>query len=532
MEDQSNTLATLSHSAAAMLGEGLAQRLHEVELLASYPARSPDDWSRLVSQAQASRTHYSWLGVVDPSGLVVAAKDGMLVGQSVASRPWFKEGMKGAHAGDVHPANLLAGMLPASKTGEPLRFVDFAAPVRDTSGRVSAVVAVHANWDWAFDVVRALDDGTESRGRAASVQVFILDRKGEVIHRPLGVPSDLAVDRTALPHRPTVMEWSDGASYLTAASPVLAVRDETDMGWVVVTRQPVEVALAGGQKAFHAAVGFGLALSLMSSVIVWAVVGALTRPLRKVAAAARDLRPGDLTATLPVYSGSSEVRELTTALQQMTDGLHARERELEEANRSLERRVLERTAELAQANETLRRLATSDCLTELPNRRSIEASLSAEMLRHRRTRQPLALVMCDIDRFKQVNDNHGHVAGDDVIRKVARALRQGVRETDLVGRLGGEEFMILMPNTTEEGARIACEKLRARIEASREGVAVTASFGVVAPAQYFVSPSLAVVSADQALYQAKEAGRNRVCVFTGQTPAEAVISGFAELDAA
>jgi diguanylate cyclase len=221
----------------------------------------------------------------------------------------------------------------------------------------------------------------------------------------------------------------------------------------------------------------------------------------------------------------------------MTTTLVNHERELEAANRELEQRVAERTAELTLATDSLRaanarleQLASRDTLTGLPNRRSLTETLHAEVRRHRRSGQALTLVLADVDHFKKVNDTHGHAAGDAVLRAVGRALVGGCRVTDLVGRFGGEEFLLLMPDTDLAGARVACEKLRERVQAMAGPVPVTMSFGVVSPAQYFSTMEEALNAADQALYRAKAEGRNRVCAYEGQPPQAAPSSGFLPLE--
>ena len=121
----------------------------------------------------------------------------------------------------------------------------------------------------------------------------------------------------------------------------------------------------------------------------------------------------------------------------------------------LERRVAERTRELEEANARLAELAAFDALSGAANRRNFDQALSAEALRSHRYGRPLAVILADIDRFKNVNDSHGHAAGDDVIRGLAATLAANCRSSDLVARYGGEEFAVLLPETRAEQARRA-----------------------------------------------------------------------------
>jgi two-component system cell cycle response regulator len=163
--------------------------------------------------------------------------------------------------------------------------------------------------------------------------------------------------------------------------------------------------------------------------------------------------------------------------------------------------------------EETRRLANSDALTGLQNRRRATERLEAELARARRYNTPLSVALCDIDHFKQVNDKHGHNMGDEVLIRVAAVLQETLRQVDLVGRWGGEEFLVLLPDTDLEGAHIVGERLRIGVEGlpAFEGgpQRVTSSIGV-ATFQGEDNSAVFIDRADQALYRAKKAGRNRV----------------------
>jgi diguanylate cyclase (GGDEF)-like protein len=169
--------------------------------------------------------------------------------------------------------------------------------------------------------------------------------------------------------------------------------------------------------------------------------------------------------------------------------------------------------ENARLHRLVERQALVDGLTGLANRRACSEALQREAARAERLGTPLSVVLADLDEFKDVNDVHGHAIGDEVLRTFADVLRQTVRESDVAGRWGGEEFLLLLPGADESGAAQLAERLRAALSARRIAGAprlrVTASFGVAEYAPEF-SPESLVGAADGALYRAKGAGKDRV----------------------
>lgn len=176
----------------------------------------------------------------------------------------------------------------------------------------------------------------------------------------------------------------------------------------------------------------------------------------------------------------------------------------------------QKNRELEDANRRLRKLSITDGLTGLFNHRHVHELLHDEFERSSRTEEPVAVAMIDLDRFKAVNDTYGHPTGDVILYETARILRETAREIDMVGRYGGEEFIVILPNTGEEEASRFGERVRAAVEAhvfrdDANEIRMTTSAGVAAfPAPRVDSPETLLKRADDALYEAKESGRNRV----------------------
>jgi diguanylate cyclase (GGDEF)-like protein len=179
-------------------------------------------------------------------------------------------------------------------------------------------------------------------------------------------------------------------------------------------------------------------------------------------------------------------------------------------------RIIELEDRLIRAQEALRELATHDPLTGLLNRRASLESLSGELSRAYRSGNPVCIIMGDIDHFKRINDAHGHLAGDEVLCEVARRMQRSLRRYDTIGRFGGEEFLLVLPECSlEEGVKLAervCHLVRSEpLKAKNEPLQVSISLGVTVANRLAPEDLEALLgAADAALYRAKEAGRDRV----------------------
>jgi diguanylate cyclase (GGDEF)-like protein len=191
--------------------------------------------------------------------------------------------------------------------------------------------------------------------------------------------------------------------------------------------------------------------------------------------------------------------------------------------------IKESVAQAAPVLANLRNLAiaeiraATDALTGLPNNRAVQDTIRRMVAQASRSVMHLSAVLLDLDHFKRINDTYGHSRGDEVLASVAAVMRSSLRESDFVGRYGGEEFIILLPDTGRDQARIVAEKVRAAIAAivlSKIDQPITASLGIAALPDDAGNADALIRAADRALYLAKRNGRNRVELSTSAEPTE------------
>ncbi len=256
-------------------------------------------------------------------------------------------------------------------------------------------------------------------------------------------------------------------------------------GWGVVTQRTLNATLSGMNQQMLSVAKYSFPFFLLIMFVVWVMSKWISRPLWQLARSAESLDKPNMNAQIAsIHAWYFEASQLRRALLRGLAGLN------------------KKMGKLSLENIT-------DPLTSLINRRGMQARLNE----WEAERQPFSVIMCDIDHFKQVNDTFGHAVGDQVLQFVAKHMLESSREGDLVCRVGGEEFMLLLPNTDLSLAKNAAERLRLRIAndvCSSIGQAVTLSFGVSSWIPGQASITEVTNSADLALYSAKKAGRNRV----------------------
>lgn len=635
--DKGAALAAVGRSVTAGLGKNIRDRIQQVEQLVG----SEDLWDKglgsdkvrhALQRMKQLRPVPAWVGVADLDGRVLAATDDLLVGRVVKERPWFEAGLRGVYVSDAHLAKLLASLLRAPANGEPLRFIDFSAPIK-VDGRTVGVAALHADLQ-ALEAIAATF--LPKSAVARHVEVYVMSRSGEVVYGPDRTASidieGLAAQVAALPPlqpgeqaRPAVdIFWGDGEQYLTTSWALDEYTPGVQLGWRVLVRQPVEIAyaparvatqraLVGALAAAVVAVGFGLLLGRQ-----------LTVPMRRIAAAARDVKEGKAGAFVGEFNQNRELVQLSSALQAMTERLEGmvqeRTQQLNAANDELRalgeqqqamldnelvgivrmhmasrtsiwtnqamckifgyssdelnhqpsrmlyaddatharvgqeaRSAFDEGREYLATVQMLRRdgtriwihlqgsplktrpgeslwmmtdvtaqhlyqeqvehIAFHDALTGLPNRLLLADRVGQAAANAVRTGHLAAVAYLDLDGFKAINDTHGHEAGDQLLKEVAKRMEACVRAGDTVARMGGDEFVFVLCGLTDKDQcniilqRVLHEICKPVSVLGGREVAVSGSIGVALCPTNFKEPRDLMNAADGAMYAAKRAGK-------------------------
>ena len=283
------------------------------------------------------------------------------------------------------------------------------------------------------------------------------------------------------------------------AQVVGSLRRAPALRWAVVAETPASVAFRQVARLRNLMLLLLAALVLGIGLIAYFLGLFIVRPLDRLTKGAAKVAAGNLDVDLPLLSGG-EVGYLTEVFNNMVVRLRKGHQALDAANETLRRK-----------NEELERLSVTDGLTGLYNRRRLMETLADEVRRSQRLKHTFSTLMVDVDHFKKYNDTHGHLAGDGVLTRVAAILREATREVDYVARYGGEEFLVMLPETGMTEALEIAERIRARVAAEAfPGRRMTVSIGVAEFPLHGSKPEQVIAAADEALYEAKGEGRDRV----------------------
>lgn len=401
---------------------------------------------------------------------------------------------------------------PALRLGEDLYQV-VSTPIRTGSGALVARLHAVIGLSRLQPILR-----TEELGDTATV--FLVDEAQRFLMPPHGLDPDTPFSGAEAKPNETgrsVAYYDDARGERVIGTRLPFPRFD----WTLVIEQPYDEAFAPVVGSMSRVAGLNLAIVVVVGLIAFRIAGSIVKPLRALSDAAQRLSRGEREVVIDEAPHSSEeVNLLTRTFNEMSLGLGRSARELEENHRAIEAANAELVAkneELSNVNLVLEQLSITDGLTKLHNHRYFQEALAQECKRATRTEEPLCLILFDIDHFKRWNDRLGHAGGDQILRRMAEVLNEGVRDTDVLARYGGEEFALLAIDTDLEGARALGEKIRLTVEQTEfvtdvpsEREPVTVSVGVAILEGEDRRKLFA--DADAALYAAKHGGRNHVVV--------------------
>jgi diguanylate cyclase (GGDEF)-like protein/PAS domain S-box-containing protein len=359
-------LEHLADRMADRLAQNIFERYREIQIISELkPLRDPQtplaERQALLEKLQNTYPDYSWIGLTDPQGIVQVSTRQLLVGNSVAHRPWFIKGQRQPYLGDVHNAVLFAKLLP-NPTQEPVRFVDIAAPVLDERGRLRGVLGAHLNWTWAKKIEESLLKSPHIRGK----ELFILTQAGRVVLGPVAWDNRTLSLKSVKLARSTdrsgyrVERWPEGKIYLTGYVQGNGYRGSPGLGWIVLVRQDINEAFAPARHLRQQIMISGALSGGLFAALGWLLAARISQPLLNIATAADRIRQGETHVKIPLVSGEDETARLSQTLNQLVENLVARENELKKTNEKL-RSQLEISKQMAKSlrrsEEQLRQVA-------------------------------------------------------------------------------------------------------------------------------------------------------------------------------
>ena len=493
------SLTDTSYQMTSRLDQYMWGRAGEIRILSEMPVIKKQgeraEIEHLLSKMKEIYPAFSWIGVTDLNGIVLAGTDGILVGQSLAKRPVYIEGIKGEFIGDVHDAVLLANLIP-NPSGEPMKFVDISLPIKDDDNKIIGVLAAHLSWSWATQLEQSMFQPLKDRN---TEEIFIVSRIDNTVllgpKNMIGQKLELeSVKQAQMGEMGWKSEyWPDGKEYITGFASGKGYLEFKGLGWIVLVRQPADIAYHIIYQLQLFIWIIGGVFSALFAIIGWGIAGSITKPLREFAKVADRLRFGG-KVEIPRYKGIREVEILTESLNELVTSLSIAENELDK----------------------MEVIAHHDRLTGLPNRIGLDNFVAKASKRAERQGNVIAVLYMDLDEFKNVNDTMGHLAGDLVLKEVARRLQENIRAGEFVARLGGDEFIAMLfvekemkQETTSSIATRIIQEINKPISIDGRYANIGCSIGCA----FLLNGSDikdVIDLADKALYEVKKSGKNNI----------------------
>jgi diguanylate cyclase (GGDEF)-like protein len=367
------------------------------------------------------------------------------------------------------------------------RTLMLGVPVSSANDGLLGILGVEVYPHALLGVMRSVLAASEDRGVNAILSLVAVD--GGVLLTTAAPESLIAKGKRNLSAASGRVEQlltyvrGDGETVVAMLAPV------PDYPWMVLMEKRRDALFADIEHTRNLTLLVVLGMVALIGLLAWWLARGIIGPLRELTNAASQVAEDNLDVRIPVRRKD----ELGFASKVFNDMV----------------------GQLKQSRARLELLSTIDSLTQLPNRKSLMEDFSAMLMRYQRHPRAFSLLMIDIDHFKVINDEYGHLGGDDVLRHVASILREQMRQVDVVARYGGEEFIALLDETDSVEAHSVAERIRSTIAASHVSyqgrlIQVTVSIGVAEISELHETREQLIDRADKAMYQAKQQGRNRV----------------------
>jgi len=476
-------LRGVSSEAARAMGAWLDERVFDLRLRAS-PYVVSDNLARATGRSgpQAVGRLRDYLNSVRQNlpahdGLAIVGPDGQPLTNS-GSRTGFR--LSQDQLNSLRTRDALVGDAYWD-TGVNKPAIVLTVPIRRDDGLFLGALSAKINLSGLIDVLR--EHAADSR------TVYAITEQGRVVISSAGNSADImkttvptATSRELLEHE----GQSVGQARAKDQEVVAVLRRVPQLRWAAVAEAPItDDGGTGGSSALLI-----LGLVVLVGLLAFFASVLITRPVVRLSEAAARVAAGDLSIDLPPSGSGGEVGYLTRAFNTMVTRLREREGQSE-----------------------LEKLSLTDGLTGLYNRRHLMGTLATEVQRSRRQRRSFTVLLADVDKFKQYNDTHGHLAGDAALVKIAEVFRRTTRAVDCVARYGGEEFVVMLLECPIATAVLVAERIRARVADQDLGEGkLTVSVGLAEYPDGGDTPEELIATADAAMYQAKSSGRNRVVV--------------------
>ena len=482
-------LGGLSSEAARETGAWVDQRVYDLRLRAA-PYVVSDNLARAVANGRGGPQGLTRLrdylnairqNLPGHEGLAILDVDGQLLTNS-GSRTGFR--LSPDRLNNLRTRDVLVGD-PFWDAGINKAAIVLVVPIRRDDGLFLGAMGAKINLDDVRDTLQQL-------AGASSRSIYVVTEQGHVLLSSAGNPADVMkatlaeattrelVEREGRP----VMQSREGGVEVAAV-----LRRIPQLHWAVIAEAPRSEATREASALRTQTVLLVFALFVGIGLLTFVVGFVVTRPLDQLTEAAARVAAGDLSAEFPA-GRSGEVGYLTRAFNTVVARLREKESQGE-----------------------LEKLSLTDPLTGLYNRRHLMGTLASEVQRSRRQRRPFTVLLADVDKFKQYNDTHGHLAGDAALVKIAEVFRRTTRAVDCVARYGGEEFVVMLLECPIATAALVAERIRARIAEQDLGEGkLTVSIGLAEYPDGGDTPEELIATADAAMYQAKSSGRNQVVV--------------------